>query len=99
MTAFCCAYESRPCANNNHIREQQIGSNPSVKSGKHVRTDWQNNVETGPCVAHASWGGSSVDMVLKPTMSLKKMVTQSKDSGSTGRPSLSAADTCNPHTT
>jgi len=27
-------------------------------------------------------------------MSLKKMVTQSKDSGSTGRPSLSAADTC-----
>ncbi len=35
-----------------------------------------------------------MDMVLKPTMSLKKMVTQSKDSGSTGRPSLSAADTC-----
>ena len=39
-----------------------------------------------------------MDMVLKPTMSLKKMVTQSKDSGSTGRPSLKAADTCNPHT-
>lgn len=44
--------------------------------------------------ALASLGGSSVDMVWKPTISLKKMVTQSKDSGSTGRPSLNAADTC-----
>lgn len=35
-----------------------------------------------------------MDIVSKPTMSLKKMVTQSKDSGSTGRPSLRAADTC-----
>ena len=34
-----------------------------------------------------------MDRVWKPTMSLKKMVTQSKDSGSTGLPSLSAADT------
>ncbi len=99
MATVCCAYKSRPCANDNHIRGQCKRSHTSVKSDKHARTDWQNNVETEPHVAHASWGGSSVDMVWNPTMSLKKMVTQSKDSGSTGRPSLKAADTCNPHST
>lgn len=35
-----------------------------------------------------------LDSEVKPTMSLKKIVTQSYGSGSTGRPSLSAADTC-----
>ena len=54
-----------------------------------------HELESGNIIIITSCGGSSVDIVVKPTMSLKKMVTQSKDSGSTGRPSLSAADTCN----
>lgn len=56
-------------------------------------------VTVGICVechvdSLTSLGASSTEYVWKPTTSLKKMVTQSTDSGSTGRPSFNAAETC-----